>query len=73
MIKVFFSLDINPLAPLPEMKSSAKLIDDSLTFCDSALEYLTDQTDFIVIGVIGLQGVGKSTLMSHLVGNPVTS
>jgi len=30
---------------------------------------LLDQHDFLVIGVLGMQGVGKSTIMSALAGN----
>lgn len=30
---------------------------------------LLDQTDFLSVGVLGLQGVGKSTLLSLLAGN----
>lgn len=33
------------------------------------LQMLQDQTDFFTIGVIGTQGVGKSTILSMLAGN----
>lgn len=53
------------------MKDTAiKLIDENLEFNPGPLqEFLTEQTDFTVIGVIGLQGSGKSTLLSNLVSN----
>nr|CAD7393982.1 unnamed protein product [Timema cristinae] len=51
------------------MKGSVKLVDDFFQFNDSCLEYLLDQNDFMVVGCLGLQGVGKSTLMSLLAGN----
>jgi protein SMG9 len=65
----FFLQDTNPLAPPLEMKSSVKLLDDLLQFSEISLEYLLDQSEFLVIGCIGLQGVGKSTIMSLLAGN----
>ncbi|XP_069678162.1 nonsense-mediated mRNA decay factor SMG9 [Periplaneta americana] len=61
--------NVNPLSPPPEMKGSVKLVDESFQFCDGALEFLLDQNDFMVVGCLGLQGVGKSTLMSLLAGN----
>uniref|UniRef100_A0A8D9AHT8 Protein SMG9 n=1 Tax=Cacopsylla melanoneura TaxID=428564 RepID=A0A8D9AHT8_9HEMI len=59
------------LAPYPQMNSAAvKLIDENLEFHTGSLQsFLTEQTDFTVIGVIGLQGSGKSTILSHLVSN----
>ena len=33
-----------------------------------SLQYLLEQSDFLVVGVIGKQGVGKSTIMSLLAG-----
>lgn len=36
--------------------------------CD-VIKYLRDQTDMLVVGVIGLQGSGKSTIMSLLSAN----
>lgn len=53
------------------MKSSMKLLDENLQqLQDGLLEYLVDQgnNEFLVVGVLGLSGVGKSTLMSLLSG-----
>ena len=36
--------------------------------CNELMGHLSDQTDFTVVGVLGCQGVGKSTLMSLLAG-----
>ncbi|KAF6212681.1 hypothetical protein GE061_013207 [Apolygus lucorum] len=58
-------------APL-QMKESIKLMDDdTLIINDSLLEYLSDSNDFLVVGCIGLQGVGKSSILSHL-ANPAS-
>lgn len=56
------------LVPPPDMAAPVKLLDDSMHWCDNALEYLVDQPDFYVVGVIGMQGSGKSTVMSILSG-----
>ncbi|KAK3738536.1 hypothetical protein QZH41_012047, partial [Actinostola sp. cb2023] len=47
---------------------SVKMLDENLHWADSALEILADQSDFLVVGAIGLQGVGKSTILSMLAG-----
>ncbi|XP_061919183.1 nonsense-mediated mRNA decay factor SMG9 isoform X1 [Entelurus aequoreus] len=57
------------LLPPEKMKHSIKLVDEQMNWCDSAMEYLRDQTDMLVVGVIGLQGSGKSTVMSLLSAN----
>ena len=59
----------NKLAPPLERQSKTKLIDDSFQWCDAGLELMLDQSDFVVVGIIGLQGCGKSTLLSLLAGN----
>ncbi|XP_077525461.1 nonsense-mediated mRNA decay factor SMG9 isoform X1 [Amblyomma americanum] len=56
------------LAAPPDMAAPVKFVDDSLQWCDNALEYLLDQPDFYVVGIIGMQGAGKSTVMSILAG-----
>ncbi|ESO94857.1 hypothetical protein LOTGIDRAFT_117877, partial [Lottia gigantea] len=61
----------NRLAPPPEMKHGVKLIDETLRWCDNGMEMLLDQTDYLVVGAIGLQGSGKSTILSLLGGNSV--
>lgn len=38
------------------------------TYGTSSLQFLTDNTDFTVVGVIGPPGVGKSTIMNELYG-----
>lgn len=57
------------LIPPEKMKHSIKLVDDQMNWCDNAMEYLRDQTDMLVVGIIGLQGTGKSTIMSLLSAN----
>ncbi|XP_053908570.1 nonsense-mediated mRNA decay factor SMG9 [Cuculus canorus] len=57
------------LAAPEKMKTSIKLVDEQMNWCDSALEFLLEQTDVLVVGALGLQGTGKSTLLSLLAGN----
>ncbi|XP_029432440.1 protein SMG9 isoform X1 [Rhinatrema bivittatum] len=57
------------LVPPEKMKHSIKLVDDQMNWCDSAIEFLLDQTDVLVVGILGLQGTGKSTMMSLLSAN----
>ncbi|XP_074786410.1 LOW QUALITY PROTEIN: nonsense-mediated mRNA decay factor SMG9 [Athene noctua] len=56
------------LAPPEKMKTSIKLVDEQMNWCDSALEFLLEQTDVLVVGALGLQGTGKSTVLSLLAG-----
>ncbi|KAK2425770.1 hypothetical protein P8452_40561 [Trifolium repens] len=49
--------------------ASLNLLSDSWDFhFDRFLPFLTENTDFTVIGVIGSPGVGKSTIMNELYG-----
>ncbi|XP_053307959.1 nonsense-mediated mRNA decay factor SMG9 [Spea bombifrons] len=57
------------LMPPQKMKHCIKLVDEYMNWCDSAIEFLLDQTDVLVVGVLGLQGTGKSTVMSLLSSN----
>ncbi|XP_075046841.1 nonsense-mediated mRNA decay factor SMG9 isoform X1 [Mixophyes fleayi] len=57
------------LMPPQKLKHSIKLVDEYMNWCDSAIEFLLDQTDVLVVGVLGLQGTGKSTMMSLLSAN----
>lgn len=47
------------------MKKPVKLIDNYMEFNTQALDYLIEnQNDFLVVGVLGSQGVGKSTILN---------
>ncbi|GMY06365.1 protein SMG9-like isoform X2 [Fagus crenata] len=53
---------------------SLNLLSDSWDFhIDRFLPFLTENTDFTVVGVIGPPGVGKSTIMNELYGFDATS
>lgn len=60
-------------APPPVMSESVKLIEDGVFALDTIQEYLQDSPDFLVVGVLGCQGVGKSTIMNLLAQNKLTS
>jgi len=45
---------------------SKKLIDSSFHWVDNGMDLMQDQSDFLVVGVLGMQGVGKSTVMTML-------
>jgi len=45
---------------------STNLIDMNFNWSDRAIETLMEQSDFIVVGCVGLQGSGKSTVMSMI-------
>ena len=41
--------------PTPKIKQAVKLVDENAVFCDSISEFMTDNQDFLVVGVCGLQ------------------
>lgn len=49
-----------------EMTNCIKLVDENMQLCEGPLEFLCDQQDFLVVGCLGPQGAGKSTIMSLL-------
>lgn len=51
------------------MTSPVSVMDEGLAWRDGLVDYLSDQSDFLVVGVVGKRGTGKSTLMSLLAGS----
>lgn len=54
------------------MTKSAKLIDEGVICTESLQDYVQENNDFLVVGVIGAHGVGKSTLLNLLSHSEVT-
>lgn len=54
------------------MKKSLKLIDDGIISTEHLQDYLQENSDFIVVGVVGGQGVGKSTILNLLTEKKIT-
>lgn len=66
--------DAASLRPRLPPIGSLNLLSDSWDFhFDRFLPFLTENTDFTVIGVIGPPGVGKSTILNQLYGFDPTS
>ena len=57
----------------PCMNTAVRLLDENLQWQDGLNEFLTDQNDYVVVGVLGKKGVGKSTIVSMLGGSAATS
>ena len=56
------------LSTAPFMAAPVRLLDENMTWQDGLQEFLLDQPDFLVVGVLGKERTGKSTLMSYLAG-----
>lgn len=54
------------LSICPEMNMCIKFMDENMQLCENSIDFLYDQQDFLVVGCLGAQGVGKSTIMSLL-------
>ncbi|KAL7291558.1 hypothetical protein TKK_0014813 [Trichogramma kaykai] len=50
----------------PEMTYCIKFMNEHMQLCETVLDFLTDQQDFLVVGCVGLQGVGKSFVLTQL-------
>lgn len=59
--------------PTPTMTRSIKLVDDGTFLYESANEYLQDSTDFLVVGVLGFQGTGKSSILNLLASSNLSA
>ncbi|XP_012057021.1 PREDICTED: protein SMG9 [Atta cephalotes] len=57
---------IRILSICPEMSTCIKFMDENMQLCENSIDFLYDQQDFLVVGCLGAQGVGKSTIMSLL-------
>ncbi|CAH2982815.1 unnamed protein product [Chilo suppressalis] len=59
-----------PNPPLKLMTDPVKLLDENLEFNNAALEFLNDSnTNYLIVGVIGTQGVGKSMVLNLISQN----
>lgn len=59
-----FCLSTASLTPERMMKGPVRLLDEGLNLCDDLGPYLLDQSNFLVVAMMGTQGVGKSALAS---------
>lgn len=57
--------DVENVVTVP-MTVPVKLLSEELAFQDSLHDFLGDNPDFLVIGCVGLQWSGKSSVLSHL-------
>ncbi|PZC75353.1 hypothetical protein B5X24_HaOG206448 [Helicoverpa armigera] len=64
------NIEQKPSPPLKFMSEPVKLLDENLELNTSALEFLHDSsTNYLVVGIIGTQGVGKSMIMNLIATN----
>lgn len=60
-------------APAPkQMSKSIKFLEDGVICVESVQEFVQDNSDFLVVGIVGPQGVGKSTILNLLAHNRIT-
>lgn len=54
------------------MTKSAKFLEDNTIALENVQDFVQENNDFLVVGIIGAQGVGKSTVLNLLAHNQVT-
>lgn len=54
------------------MTKSVKFLDDSVLYAENVQEFVQENNDFLVVGVVGPQGVGKSTILNLIAHNSVS-
>jgi len=56
------------------MENVMKVVDDSFHWIEKPFNFLLDESDYVVVGVVGSQGAGKSTVLSMIAdGKCITS
>nr|CAH7760885.1 unnamed protein product [Callosobruchus chinensis] len=66
-------MDVQPPPTTKSMTKSIKLIDEGVLCSEALQDYLQDNNEFLVVGVIGTESVGKSTIMNLLAHNRLTA
>ncbi|XP_057661425.1 nonsense-mediated mRNA decay factor SMG9 [Diorhabda carinulata] len=64
--------DVNATPSLRTMTKSMKLIDEGIICTESLQDYFNENNEFLVVGVVGAHGVGKSTVMNLLSHSKLT-
>ncbi|XP_045536869.1 protein SMG9 [Papilio machaon] len=63
-------VESKPTPTLKLMTKPIKLLDENLEFSQSGLKYLQDSnTNYLVVGIMGTQGVGKSMILNLIAQN----
>lgn len=65
--------DPSMFGSVSDAQHCVRIIDESLAWDDRGADSLMDQPDYLVVGCLGMQGVGKSTIMSILAGSKTGS
>ncbi|XP_044750959.1 protein SMG9 [Coccinella septempunctata] len=66
------NIEAHSLPELKYMHKAIKFLDEGMLFTDNLQDYVRDNSDFLVVGVIGQQGVGKSSILNGLANNKIT-
>ncbi|CAG9826605.1 unnamed protein product [Diabrotica balteata] len=64
--------EANTLPTLKIMSKAMKLIDEGVICTESLQDYFNENNEFLIVGVVGAQGVGKSTIMNLLSYSKIT-
>ncbi|XP_028131565.1 nonsense-mediated mRNA decay factor SMG9 isoform X2 [Diabrotica virgifera virgifera] len=64
--------EANTAPTLKIMSKAMKLIDEGVICTESLQDYFNENNEFLIVGVVGAQGVGKSTIMNLLSYSKIT-
>jgi protein SMG9 len=66
------STETHAAPTVKSMTKSVKFLDDSVLYAENVQEFVQENNDFLVVGVVGPQGVGKSTILNLIAHNSVS-